>query len=261
MPRGRLPLPCAVALLAAIGIAGPGCDGESDPPLSVWAASSLTDALPKVAQAYEQTTGDGPIRLSFDATSRLAHQIEAGAPADLFLSADRRWMDHLEQKELIQPGTRTPLLGNRLVVVVPREANRTPSRLEQLADTAYGRIALAGPGVPAGRYAESALRSRGLWNAMQGRAVRGDNVRATLAWVARGEVDAGFVYASDARGEPEVRIALRVPDDLHPAIVYPAAVTAHASGPQRARAFLSFCQGDQAMRIFRKAGFRAHGGS
>lgn len=220
--------------------------------VNVYAAASLTDALPQVAEAWARAGGD-PCSFVFDASSRLAQQIEAGAPADVFVSADVAWMDALAEAHLIDPDSRVDLLGNRLVVVVPRRASsrpRTPAELGGLA-----RVALAGPSVPAGRYARASLRSLGVWDAVASHVSDGDNVRAALAWVERGEADAAIVYATDAQASTEVEVAFELPAASHPPIVVPIAVLAGSPRIDRARAFAGFCAGDEARAIFVAAGF------
>src|SRR6185503_19169048 len=164
--------------------------------------------------------------ISYGASSALAKQIENGAPADLFISADLDWMDYLEKKGLVAPGTRKNLLGNRLVLVAPA---KQPVKLAIAPGFAIGRaigngrIALADPqSVPAGKYAKAALEKLGVWDQVSGRVAAAENVRAALALVARGEAPLGVVYQTDANAEPGVMIAGVFPADSHPAVVYPA---------------------------------------
>lgn len=227
------------------------CHAPPPPALSAFAAASLTDVLPQVAGAW-QAEGGGPLTLSFDASSRLAKQMEAGAPTDLFFSADAAWMDELQAKGLIDPGSRRDLLGNALVVVVPAEAPELRS-LTELTEPRVARLALAGEAVPAGRYARQALGAAGVLDAVSGRVSSAEDVRTVLAWVARGEADAGLVYATDARVEPRVRVALVVDSALYTPIIYPAASTGSSA---EARRFLDFCQGPAARALFEDAGFR-----
>lgn len=228
-----------------------GCDPEP-PVLSVWAAASLADVLPRVGASFERSRKTR-VRFSFAASSRLARQIEAGAPADVFVSADRRWMSHLEQAGHIVPSTRRALAGNRLAFVVPAAEEDPPSGAGELETV--DRLALAGPAVPAGRYARAALEGAGVWSNVRDRIVRASHVRAALAWVARGEVDGGIVYATDARSEPRVQVAFLFPRDAHPPIVYPGAVVRGAAHPDLARAFVAFCEGSEARRELEAAGF------
>jgi molybdate transport system permease protein len=226
----------------------------ADSSLLVLAAASLTDVLPRVAGMWEEREGI-PVRFSFDATSRLAPQILQGVPADLFFSADEAWMDWVEERGGIQTGTRVTLLGNELVVVVPKDRSFEPASPEDLASTGLHRLALAGENVPAGRYGQAALESTGVWDAVATRVVRAGNVRGALEWVALGEVDAAIVYRTDAMAESRVRVTFTFPRDAHPPITYPAAVIAGAPHAEAARRFLDFCQTAEARRAFQAEGF------
>jgi len=250
-PAGRvLILGCALFLCLTPGAAGrqaPDDGGE----LLVLAAASLTDALPAVAEAWTARSGVR-VRFSFAATSRLAPQAIEGAPADLFFSADRTWMDWLVERGAVLPGSVRDFLGNGLVLVVPAGE---PIPNGPAALTSIGRLALAGENVPAGRYAEEALRATGVWDALRDRVVRGGSVRGTLEWVARGEADAGIVYRTDAMAQPDVRVAFTFPPDSHQPIRYPAAVLARSRHPDQAGAFLEFAAGPEAAELFSRAGF------
>jgi molybdate transport system permease protein len=217
----------------------------------VLAAASLTDVLPRVAEAWARD-GGAKVRFSFDATSRLAPQAVQGAPADVFFSADEAWMTWLENRGGVVSGTERRFLGNSLVVVVPRGA---PALAGPAALTEVRRLALAGENVPAGRYAREALEASGVWRQVAGRVVRGGSVRGALEWVARGEAGAGIVYGTDALAEPRVSTAFTFPEDTHTPVRYPAAVLTSSSHPELARAFLDFAAGPQASAIFERAGF------
>ena len=223
-------------------------------PITVLAASSLTDALGQVGAAWT-AAGHPPVTFSFDSSARLARQIEAGAPADAFFSADTAWMSSLDEAGRIVRETRVDLLGNRLVLVVPAGAALRPASASDLADPGIRRLALAGESVPAGRYGRDALTHLGALAPVADRVVNGDNVRAVLGWVASGEADAGIVYATDAAVEPRVEIAFGFPPDSHAPITYPAAVLTGAAHAADAADFLTYCQGPQAMATFRQAGF------
>jgi molybdate transport system substrate-binding protein len=199
-------------LLVALSVAGATRPAElpaqeaDEPELLVLAPASMADVIPEIAEAWLRR-GGGPVRLGVDATSRLAPQVVAGAPADVFISADLAWMEWTRDRG----GIRDPVLeiaGNHLVLIVPAGADPILSAPADVTDPRYTRIALAGENVPAGRYARSALEALGLWESVAGRVVRGGSVRGALEWVARGEADAGVVYATDARAEPRVRAAL-----------------------------------------------------
>jgi molybdate transport system substrate-binding protein len=237
---------------AALALAGCKADGAQGP-MHVLAAASLTDVLALVAGEFVAANGGAPPELVFDASSRLATQIRAGAPADVFVSADLDWMDELDADGLVVSDTRHELLGNRLVVVVPKDANSAPADVAALAGIDH--LALAGEDVPAGKYARAALTELGVMGALDARIVAADNVRTALAWVANGEAAAGIVYATDAAVEAAVKVAFEIPADSHPRIVYPIAVLTAATQPARARAFVEHCRGASASQRFRAAGF------
>jgi len=225
--------------------------------VTVFAAASLQNALVNAAKDFTAATGI-QVKFSFDASSTLARQIEQGAPADLFASADLDWMDYLAKRDLIAPKTRTNLLGNRLVVIAPKDATLTELKLDGPSIEAAlgaGRIATgAVESVPVGRYAKTALSKLGLWDQLEKRVAPADNVRAALAYVARGETPLGIVYATDAAAEPKVKVVATFPRDSHPPIVYPFAVTAGAKGDDAAK-FLAFLQSPQARKDFTQQGF------
>jgi molybdate transport system substrate-binding protein len=223
----------------------------------MFAAASLQDVMPRIAQAFAAAGGAAP-RFSFGASSALARQIEQGAPADLVFSADLDWMDYLDQRRLIVRASRRNVLANTLVLVAPTSSSvRLPIRrgfpLARALGT--GRLAIADPAaVPAGRYARAALEALGVWASVQDKLAPADNVRGALAFVARGETPFGIVYATDALAEPRVRVVAAFPARSHPAIVYPAALTARTRLPA-AGAFLGFLQTPTAAQVFRRAGF------
>lgn len=229
------------------------CDSPEPEPvaLTALAAASLTDALPAVAEAWK-ARGGVDVTFSFDGSSKLARQIEAGAPADLLFSADEDTMDELERQGLLAPGTRRDLVGNTLVLVVPT-GRAAPTSAADLTEVRH--LALAGESVPAGRYARAALTAAGVWTQVEPKVVTGDNVRTTLAWVSRGEADAGVVYATDARADPGVTVAFAFPAESHPPIAYPAAVVRRSDHAAEAAAFLAFCASPEATAMFASAGF------
>ena len=219
----------------------------------VFAAASATNALRDVGQAFTKETGHS-VEFAFGASSDLARQALAGAPADVFLSADEARMTQVEKGGLLQPGTRRDLLSNRLVVVVPAESKRTLAAPADLRGVK--RLALADPAaVPAGVYAKAWLQKSGLWKELEGRVVPALDVRAALAAVEAGRVEAGGVYATDAAQSKRVRVALTVPEGEAPRIVYPVAALSGGKAPEAARAFVRFLQGDVARRAFEKHGF------
>jgi molybdate transport system substrate-binding protein len=231
--------------------------GASAADLTVFAAASLTDALQKVSDSYKAKTGQTAV-FSFAASSVLAKQIEASGGADMFVSADKDWMDYLDNKGLIQHDTRRNLLGGHLVLVAPAASNVQVTIAPHFdligALGSSGRLAVADPDtVPAGRYGKAALVSLGVWNGVADRLVNAENVRVALAYVARGEAPLGIVYATDALAEPKVRVVDTFPDNTHQPIVYPVALTKDAN--HSAKAFLDYLGGSEAAAIFTKAGF------
>ena len=226
-------------------------------PVTVFAAASLKDVLEDAGKAF-MASGGPDVRFSFAASSALAKQIENGAPADLFASADLKWMDYVADKKLIRPETRTNLLGNMLVVIAPSTSAlsavefTSPAFTKALGD---GRLSTCDvSSVPAGIYAKAAFQKLGLWGDLENHLAQADNVRSALAFVARGEAPLGIVYATDAKAEPHVRVVGVFPDDSHEPIVYPFAVTTTAKG-EGAVAFLDFLRSPVGMDIFKRAGF------
>jgi molybdate transport system substrate-binding protein len=219
----------------------------------VFAAVSLTEALEEIAVAYEKKTGDEVV-FHFGASSMLARQIEQGAPADLFLSADEARMDALAKQGLIVASTRASVLSNTLVVVVPKEGGKAIASPAQLANVRS--IALAEPSsVPAGVYARMWLQKIGLWERIRAKVIPTDNVRAALAAVESGNVDAAIVYRTDARIAKRTRVAFEVPRPQGPAISYPFAVLRDAANRKAAMRLLAYLKSKAAMSIFAKHGF------
>jgi len=215
----------------------------------VLAASSLQESLEEVGKAWAAEGHAAPV-LSFAASSALARQVEQGAPADLFVSADEEWMDTLEGQGLLRAGTRGDILTNRLVLVTKKGGT-----VRRLADIGDGRLALADPAaVPAGKYARAALENLGQWQAVEARVVPAENVRAALALVERGEAALGIVYTTDAMASDAVEVLETFPEGSHPPIRYPAAVLA-GSTQAEAAAFRAFLGSDRARLIFARHGF------
>ena len=237
--------------------------GWTKPPqeaaLTVFAAASLKESMDQAAAAYGKATGQ-PVRVSYAGSSALARQIEQGAPADVFISADLDWMDALQDKGLIDTATRIDLLGNTLVLVAPKGSAAAAVQLHGGTDLLPllgndGRIAMAlTDSVPAGKYAKAALQSLGLWRALQARTAEAENVRAALLMVARAETPIGVVYGSDAKAETRVKVLGTFPADSHPPIVYPAARLARSKHAQGAD-FVQWLQTPAAAKIFRAHGF------
>jgi len=229
----------------------------AEPELLVFAAASLTNALEKIGPIYTQETGQ-KVKFSFAASSALARQLEAGADADVFVSADLEWMDYVQTRGLIDLATRRELLGNRLVLIAPA-SSQAELKIEKGFPLAKalgprGRLATGDPDyVPVGKYARQALTTLGVWSDVADRLVRADNVRTALAFVARGEAPLGIVYTTDAKIEPGVRVVGTFPADTHLPITYPVAVVRGArDGAPR---FAEFLGGDAARTQFRELGF------
>lgn len=226
-------------------------------PVTVFAAASMTNAMKAVAHAYEAKTGR-KIALSFAGSSVLAKQIDASGGADLFISADQAWMDYLEKRGRIVDGSREALLGNRLVLIAPKDSATTLKigpHFPLVKALGGSRLAVADTAtVPAGRYAKEALTNLGVWKAVAARLAPAENVRVALAYVARGEAPLGIVYRTDALIEPRVRIVAAFPDSSHTPIIYPAALIKGAR-PGAAR-FLAFLRTPSARTLFKKSGFR-----
>lgn len=224
----------------------------------VFAAASLQTALDALVPGVRSATGV-QMRVSYAGTSILARQIERGAPADLFISADLDWMDYLESRDAIQAGSRTDLLGNRLVLVAPRgrAPDLAPGVGFPLAGAlGGGRLAVADTeAVPAGRYARAALESLDVWDEVSGRLAPAENVRVALLLVSRGEAPLGIVYRSDALSDSGVEIVGTFPETSHPPIVYPVAVTRDAPNPAAARRVLDYLGTDDAHEVFVRHGF------
>ena len=246
-------------ILATVAVLICGAALSAEParrPVTVFAAVSLTDALGKLGEEFTTSTGV-PVRFSFASSSVIARQIEAGAGADVFFSADQQWMDYLEQRAAIQKSSRRNVLGNRLALVAPAD-----SRIELTIAPGFplasalgkGRLATGDPDiVPVGRYARAALTSLGVWNDVVDRLARAEDVRIALMYVARGEAPLGIVYATDARIDKRVRLVGLFPADSHPPITYPVALTTRA-GPDAAR-FLDFIRSDSGRATFENYGF------
>ncbi|HEY0334610.1 MAG TPA: molybdate ABC transporter substrate-binding protein [Stenotrophomonas sp.] len=249
---------CALFSLAAPWLAQAQAHGDAAAPVTVFAAASLKESMDEVATAYQQATGT-PVRVSYAASSALARQIEQGAPADVFFSADLEWMDYLQQRKFVQAGQRHNLLGNTLVVIAPANSKITrvdPARPGSLAGALAtgGRLAVGQTNsVPAGKYARAALEKSGQWAALAPRLAESESVRSALMLVARGETPLGIVYGSDAKAEPKVKVVGTFPAGSHPPIVYPVAALANA--PKAAQAFVQWLQGPQAQAIFKRHGF------
>ncbi len=245
-----------VGLLVAGTVHAPRAD---DGEITVFGAASLTDALTTIAQRYEAETG-AQVRLSFASSSTLARQIESGAPAHIYGSADELWMDYLEEKGLIAADTRTSPIGNRLVLIAPAGSATGEVTIDGNLDLAGllgpdGRLAVGDPAhVPAGIYAQPALEFLGLWQETEPRLARAENVRSALALVELGETPLGIVYGTDAALSDKVRIVGVFPEESHEPVSYPFAIVAGAAN-QQVRELFAYITGEQGLAVFDEYGF------
>ena len=228
--------------------------------LVVFAAASLKNALDAINAQWQEETGKSA-KISYAASNTLAKQIEEGAPAQMFISADIPWMDYVEKKDLIKTETRSNLLGNRIVLIAPKDKAKAVD-IKPGFDLAKllgdGRLAVANvESVPAGKYAKASLQKLGIWDSVSGRLAHADNVRGALSFVSRGEAPAGIVYQTDAAADKGVTIIGMLPEGTHPPIIYPIALTKSA-GPDAA-AFLAYIKSAKAKPLFEKEGFTVLG--
>jgi molybdate transport system substrate-binding protein len=249
-----------LALIAAGPWARPAAAQGGDV-IVVFAAASMKTALDAVNAEWEKETGK-KATISYAASSALAKQIEEGAPAQIFISADLDWMNYLARKNLIRPDTRSNLVGNRIVLISPKDKAKAVDikpGFDLAGILGDGRLAMANVDtVPAGKYGKAALEKLGAWSSVSNKIAQAENVRAALLFVSRGEAPAGIVYQTDAAADPGVAIIGRFPENTHPPIVYPVALTASASTPDAA-AFLAFIRSAKAKPLFEKEGFTVLG--
>ena len=231
-------------------------EDANKPELLVFAAASLTNVLGELSPAFEKTSAI-TVKLSFAASSALARQIEAGAAADVFVSADQEWMDYLQTRNLLDDKSRRDLVGNQLVLIAPADSTVTLKigpGFPLAAALGDGRLSTADPDtVPVGKYARAALTSLGVWAAIEPKLVRAENVRSALMFVARGEAPLGIVYSTDALVDPKVRVVGVFPAATHAPITYPAAATKGAG--KQAAAYLKYLSGTGARETWKKFGF------
>lgn len=246
---------CFRALIIAALCAGPKNAEAAD--LTVFAAASLETALDAVDAAFTETTSK-TVAASYAASSALAKQIEGGAPADIFISADTDWMDDVARHGAVREGTRSNLLGNRLVLITQASRAMTLDIVPGMPIAAAlgdGRLAIPDPdSVPAGKYGKAALTSLGVWSSVEEKLAPAENVRAALAYVSRGEAPLGIVYATDAVSEKGVGVVGTFPENSHPPIVYPVAITV-ASNNAAAQSYLDFLRSAEAQSLFEAQGF------
>src|SRR5262252_4876594 len=225
--------------------------------LLVFAAASLKNALDDIASQWQSQTGK-KVAVSYAASNNLIRQIEEGAPADMFISADIDWMDYGQQKKLVKPETRSDLLGNRLVLIAPKDSPVSISiqpGFDLSAALKGGRLSMANvAAVPAGKYGKAALEKLGAWERVKDQIAQAESVRAALVLVARGETPLGIVYQTDAASEPGVRIVGTFPDDTHPPIIYPAALTRDSNNVSAAE-FLKYIRSPAGRPAFERQGF------
>jgi molybdate transport system substrate-binding protein len=234
---------------------GPQTALAADDPVVVFAAASLKSALDGAAAAWQKETGQDT-KISYAASSTLAKQLEQDAPAQIFISADEDWMDYAAAKGLLKPGSRSDLLGNKLVLIAPKDSKTvldlTGAGIAKALDG--GRLAIGNvDSVPAGKYGKAALQKLGLWDSVSSNLAQAESVRAALLLVSRGEAPLGVVYATDAVSDPNVKIVAAFPGDSHPPIIYPIALTLKA-GPAAA-AFLDYLKSARAAPVFKAQGF------
>jgi molybdate transport system substrate-binding protein len=233
---------------------------QNKPPL-VFAAASLKNALDDVAAQWLRETGK-KVTISYAASNNLIKQIEQGAPADIFFSADLDWMDYGQQKDLIKPQTRANLLGNRIVLIAPKDSTENITiapGFDLAAALKGGRLAMGNvDAVPAGKYGKSALEKLGAWAGVKDKIAQAESVRAALVLVSRGEAPFGIVYQTDAASDPSVKIVATFPADSHPPIIYPVALTKDSANPDAA-AFLDYMRSPAARPAFERQGFTVFG--
>ena len=256
----RILVACA---LAALVLAPTDRAARADEPVGVFAAASRKNPRDDAAAAWTKATGK-TARISYAGSNALAKQIEAGAPADLFISADLAWMDYVDRAGLLKAGSRIDLLRNALVLIAPGPKDSAADPQVALAPNlgttltrilGGGRLAMATiDAVPAGKYGKAALQKLGAWDAVKGQVAQAENVRAALLLVARGEAPLGIVYATDAAADPSVHVVATFPADSHPPIVYPAAVTRESRNPD-AGTLLGYLRGPEARGSFERQGF------
>lgn len=243
-----------VGLAMTLGLVG----AASAQQVTVFAAASTGNALSEIGRAFE-AKGGGKVGFSFAASSALAQQIEQGAPAHVYLSADEPWMAYAVRKGLVDPATRVNLLGNRLVLIAPSDSPVNEATIAPGFPLARllggGRLVVGDPDhVPVGIYARQALDTLGVWGEVKDRLARTESARAALALVERGEVPLGIVYATDAAASVKIKVVGRFPADSHPPVTYPVALVAGQANPA-AKAFLDYLRSAEAKAVWRKHGF------
>lgn len=264
-PRTRRAWIAGLLLALAVGGLPAPSPARADEPVVVFAAASLKNALDEASAAWARETGKEAgktTRISYAGSNALAKQIEAGAPADLFVSADRAWMDYATANGTVRAESRVDLLRNAIVLIAPKGSGERSGKAIALAPgldlagaLAGGRLAMGNvEAVPAGKYGRAALEKLGAWEGVKDRVAQAENVRAALLLVSRGEAPLGIVYATDAASDPGVEVVATFPEDSHPPIVYPAALTRDSRNPGGA-AFLAYLRSPAARPFFERQGF------
>ena len=247
----------ALLVVAAMSVGGICPAGAQSHDVLVFAAASLKNALDDVAAQWQRETGK-KVAISYAASNTLIKQIEQGAPADIFISADLDWMDYGAQKGLIKTETRSNLLGNRIVIVAPKDSSvsiTVQPGFDLAAALKGGRLAMANvDSVPAGKYGKAALEKLGAWEGVKDKLAQAESVRAALLLVSRGEAPLGVVYQTDAASDPAVKIVGVFPESSHPPIIYPIALTKATSNPE-GEAFLKYIRSPAARPAFERQGF------
>jgi len=230
----------------------------------IFAAASQRDPLEAVIASYSGQNRKNIVKASYQSSSTLARQIELGAPADIYISANSKWMDYLEDRKLIDASTRRNMFGNSLVLVTAKTGISEKADIKSGFDLTSllgdGRLAVGDPDhVPAGIYAKQAMQNLGIWDSIKSKLARADNVRAALALVSRGEAPYGITYSSDAVADRRVEVVGAFPEDSHLKIVYPVAITENSQNTAGAKAFFQFLKAPEAIKIYKKFGFRVLG--
>jgi molybdate transport system substrate-binding protein len=262
MNRKRFLALCFVAFISLLGVVGLAAIGPSltgaqpNSKILVSAAISLKDALEEIKPLYQNSKPGTQITYNFGASGSLQQQIEQGAPVDVFISAGKKQMDALQAKGLLLPGTRTDLIGNRLVLIVPSNSNLGITSFKSLTGTNVKRIAVGEPrSVPAGQYADQVFQKLGIATAIKSKLIYGNNVRQVLAAVETGNADAGIVYATDAKPTNKVKVIVTASETYHSAIVYPMAIIKTTKNEATAKNFAKYLNSNSAKTIWRKYGF------
>jgi molybdate transport system substrate-binding protein len=248
-----------ILVIFAIACAMTGCQASvpvEKTELTISAAASLTDAMAEIKDLYEKENVNTKLTINLASSGALAAQIEQGAEVDVFMSASKKYMDNVEEAELLKADTRIDLLKNEVVLIVPNDSNNAIDSFDQLIDPAINKIAIGEPGtVPAGKYAEEVFSNMNLTEKIQDKLIFGKDVREVLTWVETGNVDAGVVYSTDAKISDQVRVAAIAAEDSHKPIIYPAAIINSSKNTKGAENFMTFISSDDAKTIFEKYGF------